>query len=142
MSNPQVKVSQFIKGPRAKVYEAWVNPEIAVKWWSATDLKPVDFRNTLEVGGKYYHKMSGIPGTFETGGKYLEIIPNKKIVFTWGSANGPEPTSVVTVIFEDHRDGTMVTLTQERLPADLVPSHQTGWEGAIKHLEQFFNENI
>ncbi len=138
-SNPQVKVNQFINAPRAKVYAAWVRPELAVKWWSAMELKPVEFRNNLEVGGKYYHKMTGKPGTFETVGKYLEIKPNEKLVFTWGSADGPEPESVVTVVFEDHLDGTMVTLTQEKLPRDLVPSHQEGWKGALLHLEQFFN---
>lgn len=71
-------------------------------------------------------------------GKYLDIIENKKIVFTWGKDITGPADSVVTVELTDLDGGTLVTLSQVKLPEDLISGHIKGWESALRHLDKFF----
>ena len=139
MKTPQVIVKQFIRGRRERVFEAWLDPKLAVQWFSPESLTPLTFKSDRKVGGKYHHTMRGEMGVLTTVGEYLEIIPNRKLVFTWGKEEREvPPTSVVTVEFTDQDDGTLVTLTHTKLPIELEDSHQQGWESALRHLDSFF----
>jgi len=135
---PQLVIKQFIKGKRERVYQAWLKPELAVQWFSPENLKPISFRTDAKVGGSYIHVMTGPEGNnLTTFGEYIELVENKRLVFTWGGdINGPQE-SIVTVELEDHEGGTLVTLSQCKLPADLVESHVSGWESALVHLSKF-----
>lgn len=137
--NDKVTVTQFIKGPRAKIYQAWLKPELVVRWFSPENLKPISFRTDAKVGGSYMHVMSGPDGnTFTTVGQYLELVENEKLVFTWGKGDRGPQESVVTVELRDQDDGTLVTLTQVKLPADQISSHAQGWASALRNLQKYF----
>lgn len=135
MKNPQVQLTQFIKAPQKKVFEAWVTPEIAMKWYCPVGLQVVSFKNDFKVGGTYEHVMKNGEQKYDTHGKYLEINPYDKLVFTWGPLG--MDSSVVTLLFKPVNGGTEVSLTHEKLPEDQVASHKEGWTGALLHLSQF-----
>jgi uncharacterized protein YndB with AHSA1/START domain len=138
-SAPQLTVRQFIKGKRERVYQAWLKPELAVQWFSPQNLTPVSFRTDAKVGGSYIHVMKNAEGQqITTFGEYLELVENEKLVFTWGSEAKGAAGSVVTVELSDQDGGTLVTLTQIKLPEDLVPGHIKGWESALRHMDTFF----
>jgi len=137
-TTPQVTVKQFIKGKRERVFQAWLKPELAVQWFSPENLTPLSFRTDAKVGGSYIHVMKDPDGNnITTIGDYLEIVENRKIVFTWTKERGAAD-SIVTVEFEDQDGGTLVTLTQVKLPEDLVEGHIKGWESALRHMDKFF----
>jgi len=134
---PQLKVTQFIKGKRERVFQAWLKPELAVQWFSPENLTPLSFHSDAKVGGSYIHVMKTPDGeSITTVGKYLELVENEKLVFTWGKAGSDE--SIVTVELTDQDGGTLVSLSQIKLPEDLVSGHIQGWESALRHMEQFF----
>ena len=134
---PQLKVTQFIKGKRERVYQAWLKPELAVQWFSPENLTPLSFQSDAKVGGSYTHMMKTPDGEkLTTVGQYIELVENEKLVFTWGKSGSAE--SIVTVELSDQAGGTLVTLTQIKLPDELVPGHVHGWESALRHMDQFF----
>lgn len=136
-SAPQLTVTQFIKGKRERVFQAWLKPELAVQWFSPENLTPISFHSDAKVGGSYIHVMKKPDGEIlTTVGKYLEIIENQKLVFTWGKAGFAE--SVVTVKLTEQDGGTLLTLSQVKLPEDLVSGHIQGWESALRHMDKFF----
>jgi uncharacterized protein YndB with AHSA1/START domain len=138
-SAPQLKITQFIKGRRERVFQAWLKPELAVQWFSPENLTPLSFHTDAKVGGIYVHVMITPEGQkLTTTGKYLEIVENKKIVFTWGKEILGITDSIVTVELTDQDDGTLVTLSQIKLPDEIVPGHIKGWESALRHMEKFF----
>jgi uncharacterized protein YndB with AHSA1/START domain len=68
-------------------------------------------------------------------GKYLEVIPNRKVVFTWGGVEGLKPgQSTVEFRLEPAGDGTLVHLRHYGLPPPSVESHRRGWvySGLVK----------
>lgn len=71
-------------------------------------------------------------------GKYLEIVPNRKVVFTWGGVRGLKPgASTVEFHLEPHGPGTLVRLRHHGLPKSGVELQRHGWEvfGLIKLKE-------
>lgn len=136
---PQLKITQFINGKRERVFQSWLKPELAVKWFSPENLKPVSFHTDAKVGGVYLHVMERPDGErMVTQGKYLEIVENRKIVFTWGKDISGAAESVVTIELTDQEGGTLVTLSQIKLPLDMVEPHIKGWESALRNLEKYF----
>jgi uncharacterized protein YndB with AHSA1/START domain len=83
----------------------------------------IDFR----VGGRYRFPTK----KHEMAGAFEEIVPGKKIVFSWlsGCDGTFEKPTRVTLLFDDEEDGeSSIELIHEFLPADAVKGHRAGWE--------------
>jgi uncharacterized protein YndB with AHSA1/START domain len=79
-------------------------------------------------------RISGPPGA-SIAGTYLEVIPNRKVAFTWGGVEGLRPgQSTVEFLLEPDGEGTVVRLRHYRLPKPAVESHRRGWlhSGLVK----------
>lgn len=62
-------------------------------------------------------------------GTYLEVIPHRKVVFTWGGIEGLRPGQS-TVEFALHADGngTLLRLRHIGLSDSAVDGHWLGWK--------------
>jgi uncharacterized protein YndB with AHSA1/START domain len=61
-------------------------------------------------------------------GTYVEVVANRKVVFTWGSVEGLKPgQSTVEFLLEPDGKGTLVQLRHYRLPGPAIESHRNGW---------------
>jgi uncharacterized protein YndB with AHSA1/START domain len=75
------------------------------------------------------------PAGVSIEGTYLEIVPNRKVVFTWGGVEGLKPgQSTVEFVLDPDRKGTLVRLRHYGLPRPAVDSHRRGWvySGLVK----------
>jgi uncharacterized protein YndB with AHSA1/START domain len=71
-------------------------------------------------------------------GAFVEVIPNRKVVFTWGGVQGLKPgQSTVEFLLEPERDGTLVRVRHYGLPDSAVEPHRRGWadSGLVKLRE-------
>jgi uncharacterized protein YndB with AHSA1/START domain len=75
----------------------------------------------------------------ECAGIYREVVPNRKLVFTWTWPNStPERESLVTVTLRAARKGTELVFLHEQLFDETVrDNHKQGWSGAFDKLERF-----
>ncbi|WNC88507.1 SRPBCC domain-containing protein [Paraburkholderia sp. FT54] len=93
----------------------------------------------VRVDGRYaivYRKPDG--NEVEVNGRYLEVVPERKLVFTWVWRYSPEHESQVTLLLEPDGDGTWLTLTHERLADDAqCEDHRRGWTDGIDSLERY-----
>ena len=99
--------------PARFLFEAYSKSEHLMKWfgpkgWPLT-LCEVDFR----VGGRYRFAMTGPSGERNTpfGGKYLEIVPNRKIVFDNAFEDPASKTMIMTVALEEKAGRTTLVLS-------------------------------
>jgi uncharacterized protein YndB with AHSA1/START domain len=71
-------------------------------------------------------------------GTYLEIIPNRKVVFTWGGIEGLAPgASTVEFRLEPQSGGTLLRLRHHGLPRARIEPHRRGWvEFALPKLKE------
>lgn len=96
------------------------------------------------VGGKVDARAGGelrviMPDSATASGQFLEVLPPRRIVFSWGwEGNGipvPPGSSIVTIELEPTDGGTMVRLTHSGLqPADVRELHRSGWERYLGRL--------
>jgi uncharacterized protein YndB with AHSA1/START domain len=71
-------------------------------------------------------------------GRFLEVEPARRIVFTWGWELEGSPlspgSSVVEVDLIPTGDGTLVRLTHRDPPPDEVATHHAGWSHYLDRL--------
>jgi len=96
----------------------------------------MDSRTHAKFSGSPARISRKLGGTFTAYGKYisganLELVPGKKIVQLWRSANWPKfHYSTVTYELTKVRGGTRLKFTQVGVPDDDYNNKKTGWPQA------------
>ena len=105
----ELVVTRTFDAPPSMVYRAWSQPELFRRWWmpkSVTGVSLVSCDMDVRTGGKYRLEFgAGGSDTMAFYGKYLEVVPNERIV--WTNDEGEEG-AVTTVTFEDQGGKTLV----------------------------------
>jgi uncharacterized protein YndB with AHSA1/START domain len=86
------------------------------------------------VGGELRVVMVGEGIEIEHTGRFLEVVPNERLVFTWVSPYTGDDPSRVTVELRSIGAETVLTLLHEQLPREVVESHAGGWGGMLDRL--------
>lgn len=120
----EVIITRVFDVPARFLFEAYSKPEHIKKWfgprgWPVT-LCEMDFRK----GGRFRMAMTGPSGKQNTpfGGEYLEILPNRKIVYDNGFETPGAERMIVTVTFDEK--GAKTTLTIHTLFASVAMKNE------------------
>lgn len=132
MSEDVVVVRRVIAAPREEVFAAWLDPESVAEWMKPGDVAETTVEIDARVGGKFRIVMHHGRGDGEHRGEYLVIDPPSLLSFTWISANTDRQPTVVTIELREVDEGTELTLTHRRLPANQIMSHQNGWTTIVR----------
>jgi uncharacterized protein YndB with AHSA1/START domain len=104
-----LEIIRFISAPPARVYDAWTDPARLKQWFGPENVRTRNITAEVRVGGKYRWDMITQDGEdLAAFGEYRELVPGKKIVFTWQWDDDDaweNRTSVVTVELFEHRGG-------------------------------------
>lgn len=134
----ELSVTRTIGAPRERVFQAWIDAEALKRWffpserWSVVGVE-IDAR----VGGEYRLELRSSEGeTFQVSGTYREIIPNRRLVFTWSASSEPRATeTLVTVEFMDRDQDSTVWVTHELFPTQQArDEHEQGWGACLDNL--------
>jgi uncharacterized protein YndB with AHSA1/START domain len=96
------------------------------------------------VGGQIDARPDGVlqirmPGGQVATGRFIEVVPERRLVFTWGWEGDapPVPPGSTTVVIELEPDegGTLLRLTHSALaPPPVAEHHRAGWERYLERL--------
>ena len=79
-----------------------------------------------------------MPDAAAASGQFIEVVPPRRIVFTWGWEGNeipiPPGSSTVIIELEPADNGTLLRLTHYGLPADAGELHRKGWERYLDRL--------
>ncbi|HEV2619803.1 MAG TPA: SRPBCC family protein [Acidobacteriaceae bacterium] len=107
-------LSSILNAPPAKVFGAWTDPTLITQWFTPPPWKTTSAKMDVRPGGSSLIVMRGPDGTeMLNRGVYLEVVPNRKLVFTnaytqaWEPADKPFATFILT--FEDLDGSTKYT---------------------------------
>ena len=107
-SDRELAVRRTFDAPARIVFEAWSNPKLFSRWWAPKSMGVPLLSCEMDVrtGGQYRiefgHDAASSMAFF---GKYVEVIPNARIV--WTNDEGGEG-SVTTVTFEEQGGKTLL----------------------------------
>ena len=135
----------FIKADQAAIFRAWAVPENIVKWFIASaeyiaaDNTPRKATDVVAAGDAYYWEWHQ---DLRTHGTILEVVENKKLVFTFGDKEpGSDEKIIVTVEVALQEDGvTLLRLVQEHM-ADTPQAH-VSWHMQCNLGWSFFMTNL
>jgi uncharacterized protein YndB with AHSA1/START domain len=112
VADRELVITRMFDAPARILFEAHTKPEHIQKWfgprgWPVT-LCEMDFRK----GGHFRFQMTG-PDNQKSppfGGEYLEIVPNRKIVYDNGFEEPGAEKMVVTITFDEKNGKTTLTM--------------------------------
>ena len=106
-----------------------VDPEKHVEWMGT--IAEIDPRP-----GGVYRVLVG--GENQSSGEFVEVVPNERVVFTfgWEQEGNPITPGSSTVEISLHPEGskTRVQLTHRGIPQDAVSDHTRGWDYYLGRL--------
>jgi uncharacterized protein YndB with AHSA1/START domain len=125
-----VIVTRRINASPETVFSFFTNLERWTSW------QGVDGEIDAQPGGNLRLRM---PGGQVASGRFVEVIPNERLVFTWGWEGDAPPVTPgsTTVVIELEPDalGTLLRLTHSNLdPPPAAEHHRQGWERYLERL--------
>ena len=117
-SERELVVTRTFNAPARIVFEAWTKPELFKRWWVPKSIGVSLLSCELDVrtGGKYRLVFANDPTPMEFFGRYIEVTPPSRIV--WTNDEGDEGGPVTTVTFEEKAGQTLLVMH------DLYPSKE------------------
>jgi len=132
-SEREVVVTRTFDAPARLVFEAWSKPELFRKWWVPRSMGMTLRSCEMDVrsGGKYRLVFGDDPAnTMAFFGRYLEVVPDKRIV--WTNEESGDAGSVTTVTLEE-RDGKTLLVLSELYPSkEALDEAGTGAQDAMQ----------
>ncbi|MES1245436.1 MAG: SRPBCC family protein [Acidobacteriota bacterium] len=116
-SERELVVTRTFDAPARLVFEAWTRPELFKQWWVPKSMGMFlrSCEMDVRVGGGYRlvfgHDASNADEFF---GRYIEVVPNSRLV--WTNDEGGDVGPVTTVTFEE-KDGKTLLVLRELYPS-------------------------
>jgi uncharacterized protein YndB with AHSA1/START domain len=148
--DPQLDLSfeRIVDVPPERIWAAWTTPALINQWFTPAPWKTSGCQIDLRPGGGFHTVMTSPEGeSFPNVGCYLEVVPNRKLV--WTSTMGPDyrPTTqppdalMITAIIQLEPVGSGTRYTATAIHKDEASRQQheamgfaEGWGKALDQL--------
>lgn len=136
-SDCEIVVTRTFDAPARLVFEAWTRPELFQRWWlpKSMGMTLQSIEMDARTGGRYRLSFGGGMDFF---GRYLEVTPPTRIV--WTNEESGEDGSVTTVTLEE-KDGRTLLVMHELYPSkEALDAAGTGAAEATRETFQQLDE--
>ena len=143
----ELVLERLLDATPEQLFRCWTEPELMKKWFVPRPWTITQAETDLRPGGSSYVVMRSPEGQeFPNRGVYLEVVPNRKIVFTdaytagWVPSAKPFFTAIVT--FEPAEGGkTRYTALARHWTKEDLENHEKmgfheGWGQCATQLEE------
>lgn len=116
-SDRELVVTRTFNAPARLVFDAWTRPELLMRWWAPKSfgMSFLACETDVRVGGRvrfvFAHPETKQP--MEFFGRYLEVVPNARLVWT----NEEEGGGAVTTVTFDEKGGKTVVVMHDLYPS-------------------------
>lgn len=135
----EVVVTRIYNATPRKIWNIWTNPKLILYWWGPKRMLTEVVKMDVRVGGKWRFIQSDSSGSkYIFNGKYKEVVPNSKLVYTFELEKLPGHTLTETINIKKIYGETEVTeRTSYKSLKDLDRMLYSGMEsGAIETMER------
>ena len=103
-SDREIRIERIFDAPRDRVWRAFTEPELIAQWWGRGKKLVVE-RMEVKRGGHWRFVVQNPKSVEGFEGRYREVTPPERIVWTAEWDGMPGYVAVDTVTFEDLADG-------------------------------------
>jgi uncharacterized protein YndB with AHSA1/START domain len=136
--------------PPEAVWRAWTEPRLLEKWFCPRPWMAAECEIDLRPGGTFHTVLQGPDGTtLDNPGYYLEVVPNRRLVFTTALGPGYRPqdhyipfTAIITLAPKGK--GTRYHVLARHKDEATAKQHvemgfHAGWSTALDQLVEMAN---
>jgi uncharacterized protein YndB with AHSA1/START domain len=130
-------ITRTFDAPARLVFEAWTQPELFVRWWvpKSAGLKLLSCTMDVRVGGEYRLEFDvGAPEPAAFFGRYLEVTPHSRLV--WTNDEGGEGGAVSTVTLEERDGRTLLVMHEFHASKEALDAALGSYDGMGETFEQ------
>jgi uncharacterized protein YndB with AHSA1/START domain len=122
----ELVVTRTFDAPPRIVFKAWSDPELFRKWWvpKGAPMTLLSCDMDVRTGGKYRLEFGAGDQSMKFFGKYLDVVPDGRIV--WTNDESDEEGAVTTVTFEDQGGQTLLTFRELYPTREALEEAMTG----------------
>lgn len=123
-----------------KVWRAWTEPQALSQWFGpGATASRAEAEIDLRVGGRFRIAFPMPDGEVqEASGEYVEVVPNRRLVFSWAWKGTPDRVSRITIALQPLADGTELHFVHDRFFDDKArANHERGWQLFFVNLQDF-----
>ena len=146
MSTGTVRFHRVLKAPPERIYRAFLDPDAMAKFLPPHGFTGRVLEMDAKVGGIYRMQFTNLANgqTHAFGGKYLELVPNERIVNTDVFDDPNLPGQMITTItLKAVSCGTEFTAVQQGIPAMIpVEACYLGWQQTMQLLAQLVEAEV
>jgi uncharacterized protein YndB with AHSA1/START domain len=131
-SERELVLTRTFNAPARVVFEAWTKPELLKRWWipKSSGMSLLSCEADVRVGGRYRFEIGhGDAKPMAFFGKYIEVIPNSRLVWTNEES---EDGAVTTVTFEEKGGKTLLVLHDLYPSKEALDTVMAGMEGGME----------
>lgn len=136
-----VVVRRRFRAPLAFLFQAWTEAGRLARWFGPKGWSVDRIEADARPGGSWRAWFKTASGaSVYVGGVYIEVQPDRRIVFTWDTnmeGGKAEAISVVTVEFRDEADGVEISVTHRKLTTDQAVDMDVGWSNTFDSLQDY-----
>jgi uncharacterized protein YndB with AHSA1/START domain len=133
-SDTEILITRTFAAPRHLVFRAVTTPELVRRWWAGKRGDVTHAEIDLRVGGTWRYVMNA-QGGFEVAfhGRYLEIVPDERLVSTEVFEGYPDAEATNTVTLSDVDGGTLMQVLVRHTQPEHRDAHiNSGMEGGMQ----------
>lgn len=105
-----IVIERIFNAPRERVWRAFTEPELLAQWWGRGNKLDIE-RLEVERGGHWRFVEHHDGGTDGFEGRYREVTPPQRLVYTFEWDGMPGHVAIDSVDFEDLGDGRTKVIT-------------------------------
>lgn len=136
-SDRELAISRSFDAPAHIVFAAWSRPELFMRWWvpKSVGVQLLSCEMDVRTGGKYRLEFGqDAANAMAFFGKYIEVVPNARIVWTNEES---DDGAVTTVTFEEQAGTTLLRFHELYPTKEALDEAFIGMEGGIpEQLDQ------
>ncbi len=159
MTDPKLDLvlERIVDVPPSLVWKAWTESERVKKWFTPAPWSTVDCEIDLRPGGTFRTVMRSPEGQdFPNSGCYLEVVPERKLVWTDALEAGFRPSRTeprlpfrftAAILLEPHGKGTKYTAVVMHQDEKSRDAHEAmgffqGWGAALDQLVLYVKSSL
>jgi uncharacterized protein YndB with AHSA1/START domain len=146
MPTSTVRLHRVLRAPPERIYRAFLDADAMAKWLPPHGFTGKVHQIDAKVGGSYRMSFTNFTTkqSHSFGGKYLELVPNERIVHTDKFDDPNLPGEMRTTIsLKKVSVGTELNVVQEGIP-EMIPAEMCylGWQESLVLLGQLVEAEV
>ena len=146
MSTNTIKLHRLMRAAPEKIYRAFLEPDAMAKWLPPNGFTCKVHHMDAKIGGTYKMSFTNFTNgqSHSFGGKYLELVPGKRLRYTDKFDDPNLPGEMITTVeLKKVSCGTELNIVQEGIPA-AIPTEMCylGWQESLVLLAKVVEPEI